>query len=298
MNFTAIDFETANQNRASICSVGLVRVENGKIVKEIHQLINPRAPFNFYNTVVHGITAFDVRNAPTFDDFFCEMSPFLQDAVVAHNAAFDISCLRSEIERYAIPTPNFKYFCTLCMSRRINEAPRHKLDCLAEFYELGEFNHHNALADARICAKLFDIFTNKIDTIPLAKPFCCQTKAQRPRVSSFLRYAKTAQKTETSRQKITPQTELIFDYSPIDFTKKFVVTGDFVDLTIRDIEGLILREGGSTQRHIDDTVDYVIVGDCPAQHWDIGEFGKEIDDALNIGKARFVRQSHFLKEIR
>ncbi len=298
MNFTAIDFETANQSRSSICSVGLVRVENGKIVKEIHQLINPRASFNFYNTVIHGITAFDVRDAPTFDEFYSEMSPFLEDAVVAHNAAFDISCLRSELERYAIPTPNFKYFCTLCMSRRIGEAPRHKLDVLAEFYGLGEFNHHNALADAKICAKLFGILGQKIDTESLAKPFCAQTKKAKTKTFPFLRYAENAKKSEIARQKCTPQTELIFDYSPIDFSKKFVVTGDFVDITARDVEGLILREGGSVQRRVDDSVDYVIVGDRPLQAWGAGEYGKEIDDALAIGKVRFVRQSHFLREIR
>lgn len=63
MDFTAIDFETANASRASICAVGLVRVENGEAVEQFHRLVNPQCSFNFYNTAVHGITAFDVRDA-------------------------------------------------------------------------------------------------------------------------------------------------------------------------------------------------------------------------------------------
>ncbi len=298
MNFTAIDFETANSNRASVCAVGLVRVENGKVTKEIHQLINPRTSFNFYNTVVHGITAFDVRNAPSFEEFYPEISPFLEDAVVAHNAAFDISCLRTEIERYELSIPNFRYFCTLCMSRRVNEAPRHKLDALAEFYGLGNFQHHNALADAKIAAKLFEIFAKKIDANPLAKSFTtCQAKKKISR-PNFQYYLECAKRLDEKRTVHTPQNELIFDYSPIDFSKKFVVTGDFVDMQASEIEGLILREGGCVQRKVDATIGYVVVGERPSSIWGLGEYGKEIDDALAIGKARFIKQSHLLREIR
>ena len=67
-NFTAIDFETASGYRNSICQVGLVRVENGIITKEVNLLVQP--PNNFYwnrFTDIHGIAAKDTINAPTFD---------------------------------------------------------------------------------------------------------------------------------------------------------------------------------------------------------------------------------------
>ena len=301
MNFTALDFETANTNRASICSVGLVRVENGKIVKEIHQLINPQTYFNFYNTVVHGITEFDVRNAPAFDDFYVEMLPYLEDIVVAHNATFDISCLRATLSRYHIIPPDFEYLCTLCMSKKISGLKSRKLDALARYYGLGEFNHHNALADAKMCARVFEILSERIDIEPMKKSFRDTPKPQKKKartpIQQSLFLIEREEKHERERRKHTPQNELIFDYSPIDFSKTFVATGDFGTMSVRDIEGLILREGGNVQRRVDANVDYVIVGDNPLKEWGSGEYGKEIDDALAIGRAIFIKQSHFLREI-
>ena len=63
MDFTAIDFETANCARGSICAVGLVRVENGKTVATLNTLVDPRAHFDWRCMNVHGITPDDVRGA-------------------------------------------------------------------------------------------------------------------------------------------------------------------------------------------------------------------------------------------
>ncbi len=301
MDFTAIDFETANASRASICSVGLVRVENGSVVKEIRQLINPCCAFNFYNTCVHGITAFDVRDAPTFDSFFGKMQPYLEDTVVAHNAAFDISCLRASLERYDIAFPDFDYLCTLSISRRTTKGLKsHRLDSLADYYGLGEFNHHDALADAKICARIFEILSSRVDVAPLKKPFREKTVRRCRETDAFeaaRRILKSAETKERMRAKHTPQSELVFDYSRIDFTKTFVVTGDFGDMTGQYIESLISYRGGTVSRTVNGSTDYVVVGDKPLASWGSGEYGREIDAALSIGKARFVKQSHLINQI-
>lgn len=153
--FTALDFETANSDRTSVCSIGLARVENGRLVERIHRLINPLQPFLYWNTQIHGISAFDVRDAPAFPEVWEEVSRLFGDVVVAHNAAFDISCLKATIERFGIEYPKFKYFCTLNISRRFLKTPSHKLDALARYYNLPSFHHHNALADAIACAEIF-----------------------------------------------------------------------------------------------------------------------------------------------
>src|ERR1017187_1610832 len=91
MNFTAIDFETAHPKHWSICQVGLVRVENGEIVDKVSLLIKP--PDNFYWDLfidIHGISAEDTEDAPTFYDIWHEIEPYIQDQiVVAHNISFD-----------------------------------------------------------------------------------------------------------------------------------------------------------------------------------------------------------------
>ena len=42
MNFIAIDFETANEKRASACSLGMTIVKNGQVVDELYYLIKPK----------------------------------------------------------------------------------------------------------------------------------------------------------------------------------------------------------------------------------------------------------------
>lgn len=120
MNFTAIDFETANCARASVCAVGLVRVENGKTVAEYNTLINPETYFDWRCVNVHGITPEDVESAPTFPKVWKEIKPFLSDNVVAHNAPFDMSCLRAALAEFRPPDASeFDYICTLAISRRL-----------------------------------------------------------------------------------------------------------------------------------------------------------------------------------
>ena len=170
--FTALDFETANSDRTSICSVGVVRVERGKIVSKIHQLINPCAPFLYWNTKIHGITAADVRDKPTFAQYWDEISGLFGDVVVAHNAAFDISCLKQTVSLYGLNCPNFAYFCTLCISRRNLGLPSNKLDAVARHFELPSFNHHNALADAIACARIFYRLDREFDVSEFRREFC------------------------------------------------------------------------------------------------------------------------------
>jgi DNA polymerase-3 subunit epsilon len=77
--FTAIDFETATGYRNSICQVGLVRMENGIISKEVNILVQP--PDNYYwsrFTDIHGISVKDTANAPTFDQVWHQIAPLLK----------------------------------------------------------------------------------------------------------------------------------------------------------------------------------------------------------------------------
>ena len=149
-DFVAIDFETANQTRSSACSVGVALVRSGEVVASGSTLINPETPFNYYNKTVHGLSEEDVEDAPTYPEMWPELSRLLAGRqVVAHNAQFDISVLRSMAARYSLDGPEFNLYC----SRRLAKAtwPR------SESYSLGwlapwlgiEFEHHEAGDDAR-----------------------------------------------------------------------------------------------------------------------------------------------------
>ena len=102
MNFIAIDFETANEKRASACSLGITVVKNNKIIEEKYWLIKPK-PFRFEsrNIIIHGIREEDVINEKEFDELWPEIKPYLENnLVIAHNASFDFSVLRNTLDLY------------------------------------------------------------------------------------------------------------------------------------------------------------------------------------------------------
>ena len=93
MDFTAIDFETANCARGSICAVGLVRVENGKTVATLNTLVDPRAHFDWRCMNVHGITPDDVRGGNRLD----ELAQALGIGGFRHHDAFEDAAVCAEI---------------------------------------------------------------------------------------------------------------------------------------------------------------------------------------------------------
>lgn len=155
MQLVAIDFETANKYRSSPCAVGIVVADETGIVDEFYSLINPLMDFDSFNTYVHGITERDVEDAPTFDELWPVIKPYLSNhLVVAHNASFDMSVLRATLDRYDLPYPEMEYLCTVAMSKMIwPELTNHKLNTVADHIDV-VFSHHNALEDARVAVQL------------------------------------------------------------------------------------------------------------------------------------------------
>ena len=104
-DFAAIDFETANGRRTSVCSVGVVVVRGGEVVDTLYSLIRPRP--NFYSrftTAIHGLSYEDTAQAPDFAAVWSEIAPRIEGLpLVAHNSPFDEGCLRAVFELYGMP---------------------------------------------------------------------------------------------------------------------------------------------------------------------------------------------------
>jgi len=154
-SFTAIDFETAQGKRWSICQVGLVTVQHGIITNEVSILVKP--PQNFFwgrFTDIHGISPDDTANAPTFDKIWHQIRPYIENqTVVAHNGfAFDFPVLKQTLEYYNMQEPEYEKHCTYRLFRS-------NLANLCQIHNI-QLNHHDALSDARACAKLFLIHLN------------------------------------------------------------------------------------------------------------------------------------------
>ena len=154
-SFIAIDFETSNYKRTSICSVGMVFVENKKIIDKHYALIKPKPNFYIPDFVkIHGITYWDTLNADTFDVFWRNIFPKIGDLpLIAHNKSFDFSCLKATLAEYNLPELKNEFHCSLIQSRRkLPNLENHKLDTVSKYFGYNLINHHNAIADAEACA--------------------------------------------------------------------------------------------------------------------------------------------------
>lgn len=155
MNFVSIDFETANEKRHSPCAVGIVIADEKDILDEYYSLINPETYFNPFNIRVHGIVEEDVLDARTFSEIWPTLETYLSgNLVVAHNASFDMSVIRQSLDRDRITYPELEYLCTANIAKYVwPELENHKLNTLAAHHGFA-LNHHNALEDARVAAKV------------------------------------------------------------------------------------------------------------------------------------------------
>ena len=156
LDFTAIDFETANSYRGSPCSVGLVKVRDGQVVDTEGWLIHPPAAadtFDLFNVYLHGITPEMVADAPSWKDILPRLVAYIDgDVVVAHNAAFDTGVIRYACEADAIEWPSLDYLCTLVLARQVLKLPSYRLPFVAEACGIALTDHHDAVADAQAAA--------------------------------------------------------------------------------------------------------------------------------------------------
>ncbi|GAA3399649.1 MULTISPECIES: exonuclease domain-containing protein [Pseudarthrobacter] len=156
LDFTAIDFETANGFRGSPCAVGLTKVRGGQIVDEASWLMRPppnHDHFDYHNVRIHGIRADDVAGHPRFGELFPEIGAFIGDDILAaHNAAFDLGVIRSGLEVSGLPGPAYDYVCTVMLSRRCYSLVSNSLPFAAEEAGVPLVKHHDAAEDARACA--------------------------------------------------------------------------------------------------------------------------------------------------
>ena len=114
-DFIAIDFETANQQPSSVCSVGVVMVRNGQVADSFYSLIQPEPNYyNYWCQRVHGLSQCDTDDAPVFSKVWQQLEEKIADVFfsdqqsiddlryqiasipfVAHNARFDEGCLKA-----------------------------------------------------------------------------------------------------------------------------------------------------------------------------------------------------------
>lgn len=155
-DFAAIDFETANEQRSSVCSVGVVIVRGGIIVDKFYSLIHPEPEYyQWFCQQVHGLSAEDTKDAPVFPHVWEKIAPKIEGLpLVAHNSPFDEGCLKEVFKVYQMDYPDYTFYDTLGPSRKVFGCTiqNHQLQTVSAACGYGLTQHHHALADAEACA--------------------------------------------------------------------------------------------------------------------------------------------------
>jgi DNA polymerase III subunit epsilon len=152
LDFTAIDFETANSQRGSACAVGLVRVRDGRVVDKSGGLIRPPkglGEFADYKTPLHGITAEMMASAPTWRKVAAWIVQYTgPDILICHNAGFNIGVLRHACTADDVPSPTVDFLCTMVLARRAFRLPSYRLPFVAAECNVELTGRHQVLINA------------------------------------------------------------------------------------------------------------------------------------------------------
>lgn len=155
--FIGLDVETANSHPGSICQIGLAFVHQNNQIEVFSTLIDPRAPFDAFNTRIHGIDAKAVRKRPTFQEAFQHIAPLLIEQPIIQHSTFDQRAIEAACRDCGIDPPSIEWLDSVRIARRAWPELRgnggHGLANLKSVLNL-QFNHHDAGEDAPAAAEI------------------------------------------------------------------------------------------------------------------------------------------------
>ena len=159
------DIETtglSNRN-CKIIEIGAVKIKDGKVLDTLDFFVDPEEPIPPEITELTSITDDMVKGQIKEREAIEKFLDFAGDRLlIAHNANFDVGFIRIAADRHGIPFEN-TYLDTVGLSRYVNpELKKHKLDIIAEHYQLHDFHHHRASDDAEMLAEIFFVMMERL----------------------------------------------------------------------------------------------------------------------------------------
>jgi DNA polymerase-3 subunit epsilon len=152
--FIAVDVETANRERSSICQIGLVCFNGDGIEWQWSTLVNPECDFEPHNIRIHRITPDAVAAAPKWPAVFACIADSLRGQMVASHTNFDEYALMEACRRYGLPPPQARWLDSHALARRMwPDFTRHGLAELCAAFDI-DLDHHDALSDAMACGRI------------------------------------------------------------------------------------------------------------------------------------------------
>jgi DNA polymerase-3 subunit epsilon len=161
LTYTVFDTETTGLSPSDgdeIIQIGAARIVNGKLLRQesFEQLVNPGRLIPAATIPIHGITQAMVRGKPPITEVLPAFYTFSQDTVlVAHNAAFDMKFLQLQQARTGLVF-NHPVLDTLLLSAVVHpNQESHRLEAIAERFNITVLGRHTALGDAFVTAEVW-----------------------------------------------------------------------------------------------------------------------------------------------
>jgi DNA polymerase-3 subunit epsilon len=295
LSFTAIDFETANAQRSSVCAVGAVKVREGRIVDSFTTLVRPPAgcdEFASRNVAVHGITGEQVADAPQWPATFRRLMEFIgDDVIVAHNAAFDTSVLLNACGVCDLDWPALESLCTLQLARATLTMPSYSLPWVVEHLGLETFEHHDPAADAQAAAQVLLALANRLDCSTVEE---LSTRAAVP----VVRTSTEAEEATLSALDSAPE-----PLTGTGFADEVVCfTGGLKAMNRTTAQQIVAEQGGTTQGSVGKKTTILVTGDFDVHTFKPGaEFTTKLEKAfaaVEAGQAlEIITEDEFLARL-
>lgn len=300
VDFIAIDFETANNRRDSICSIGLVKIKDKNVVEKLHTYINPEQPFDTYNIKIHGIGKDIVEDAPTFKEYWPILKKHIEhELIVAHFSSFDMSVLRSSLNAIDEPYPIFQYTCSYQISQKIwPELINYKLTTLADYLSI-KFTHHDALDDAYACSEVINKALELSDSnnlIELTKKFNMKLGKH-----DGISYTASGNKKIKNDLSIISSTNEKFETDHPFYEASVVFTGTLNSMVRKEAVQKVVDLGGSYSNSVNKNVNYLVIGDYDLTRFSEGFKSSKIVKAeallLEGQKIEIISENEFVRMI-
>lgn len=164
--FTAFDTETTSitPTTGRIMEIGAVKFDKNGIISTWQQLFNPNQILSPFIVELTHITQSMVDSSDKIENHLPDFLNFIDNSIlVAHNAQFDLNFLNSECQNCGIQVTHNKFIDTLHLSRLCFPlAEKHKLDYLADYFQIDKGSSHRAQDDAKTCKELFELCIAKL----------------------------------------------------------------------------------------------------------------------------------------
>jgi DNA polymerase-3 subunit epsilon len=313
-SFIAIDFETANSDYRSACSLGVSIIEQGKVVETFESFIKPPkefGEFDPFSVMIHGITPTQVKNAPSFDLLWEKLDTFNSKYKVpfaCHFSGFDIRVTEALLKHYGVAFQEIQFYDTYTIARKLwPHLVNHKLNTLCENFKI-ELNHHNASSDAQACGlialkqieelgknSLLEVAENYGYKLGILDSSGVKT------MSDFKNYGSTNYKAydpkAASSKDVVPDRDV--NLGSDLFAKSIVFTGELTSMSRKEAIQRAVNNGATVGSGVSKKTNFLVVGISDFIDFNSGKKTNKLKDAEALSAAgqdiSIIDEEDFLK---